>query len=83
MFCFLWKANRRLQLEPEEAGDQNKRARKETSLKLVEIAYQRMTKNFDQARAYDLSEDCFVGAMEMKRLNPPLHQASHSGQKAA
>lgn len=37
---------------------------------LVAIAYRRLTNNFQKARQYDLAEDCFVGAMEMKRLDP-------------
>jgi len=37
---------------------------------LAAIAYRRLTSNFEKVRAYDLAEDCYVGAMEMKRLNP-------------
>jgi hypothetical protein len=29
-----------------------------------------MVKNFERGRAYDLAEDCFVGEMEIKRLDP-------------
>jgi len=37
---------------------------------LVAIAYRRLINNFEKVRDYDLAEDCFVGAMEMKRLDP-------------
>lgn len=37
---------------------------------LVAIAYRQLINNFDKVRALDLAEDCFCGAMEMKRLDP-------------
>lgn len=37
---------------------------------LVAIAYRRMISNFERVRAYDVAEDCFVGAMEMRRRDP-------------
>jgi hypothetical protein len=37
---------------------------------LVAIAYRQLVNNFEKERAYDLAEDCKVGAMEMKRLDP-------------
>jgi hypothetical protein len=40
---------------------------------LVAKAYRQMVNNLDKARAYDLAEDCFIGAMEMKRQNPENH----------
>lgn len=36
----------------------------------VAAAYRRFVINFDEAKHYDLSEDCMIGAMEMKRLDP-------------
>ena len=37
---------------------------------LVAIAYRKLINNFDNVRALDLAEDCFCGAMEMKRRDP-------------
>ena len=37
---------------------------------LVAVAYQQLVNNFEKVRNYDLAEDCFIGAMEMKRLDP-------------
>lgn len=37
---------------------------------LVASTYKKLIRNFDSWRQYDLSEDCFCGAMEMKRLAP-------------
>lgn len=41
-----------------------------TGYEEVAIAYRRLINNFEKARAYDLAEDCMIGAMEMKRLDP-------------
>jgi hypothetical protein len=41
-----------------------------TNHELVAIAYRRLFGNFNRTRAYDLAEDCYVGAMEMRLLNP-------------
>ncbi len=41
-----------------------------TDYEEVAIAYRRLINNFEKARAYDLAEDCSIGAMEMKRLDP-------------
>ena len=43
---------------------------KNDTYELVAIAYRRLTNNFEKSRDYDLAEDCFVGLMEMKRLDP-------------
>lgn len=40
------------------------------SYEQVATAYRRFVINFDEAKHYDLSEDCMIGAMEMKRLDP-------------
>ena len=40
-----------------------------TSYARVAITYCQLINNFDRARAYDLAEDCSIGAMEMKRLD--------------
>lgn len=40
------------------------------SYEQVAIAYRRLISNFENSRAYDLAEDCSIGAMEMKRLDP-------------
>jgi len=40
------------------------------SCEQVAAAYRRFIINFDEAKHYDLAEDCMVGAMEMKRLDP-------------
>ncbi|MDE3242567.1 MAG: pentapeptide repeat-containing protein [Nitrospirota bacterium] len=40
------------------------------SYEQVAAAYRRFIINFDEAKQYDLSEDCVIGAMEMKRLDP-------------
>lgn len=45
------------------------RAGQSPDCELVAIAYRRLVNNFEKARAYDLAEDCFIGAMEMKRLD--------------
>ena len=37
---------------------------------LVAIAYRQLVSNFEKERAYDLAEECKIGAMEMKRLDP-------------
>ncbi len=37
---------------------------------LVASAYRQLVNNFEKERAYDLAEDCKIGAMEMKRLDP-------------
>ena len=37
---------------------------------LVAIAYRRLLCNFEGVRAYDLAEDAFCGAMEMRRRDP-------------
>ncbi len=41
-----------------------------SSYELVASAYRQLINNFERARAYDLAEDCSVGAMEMTRLDP-------------
>jgi uncharacterized protein YjbI with pentapeptide repeats len=40
------------------------------SYELVAIVYRQLAKNFEAKRSYDLAEDCYIGAMEMKRLDP-------------
>jgi len=42
----------------------------ESNYELVASAYRRLVTNFDRTRHFDLSEDCFCGALEMKRLDP-------------
>jgi len=37
---------------------------------LVAVAYRQLVNNFERERAYDLAEECKIGAMEMKRLHP-------------
>ena len=37
---------------------------------LVAVAYRQLINNFEHTRAYHLSEDCSIGAMEMRRRNP-------------
>ena len=39
-------------------------------LEIIAITYRRLINNFEEVRAFDLAEDCFIGAMEMQRLNP-------------
>jgi len=39
---------------------------------LVAVTYRRLIHNFERVRAYDLAEDCYVGAMNMKRLDPKV-----------
>jgi len=59
--------------EPEANKGKNKEeetAEPESRYELVAIAYRRLVHNFENVRAYDLAEDCYVGAMEMKRLDP-------------
>jgi len=43
---------------------------KSRQYELVAKVYRQLVSNFEKARAYDLAEDCFIGAMEMKRLDP-------------
>jgi len=42
----------------------------ESNYELVASAYRRLISNFDHTRHFDLSEDCFCGALEMKRRDP-------------
>ena len=37
---------------------------------LVAVAYRQLVNNFEKVRNYGLAEDCFIGAMEMTRLDP-------------
>jgi len=37
---------------------------------LVADAYRRLVNNFEKTRAYELAEECVIGEMEMRRLNP-------------
>lgn len=37
---------------------------------LAAIAYRQLVNNFEKVRDYDHAEDCWCGAMEMKRLDP-------------
>jgi hypothetical protein len=37
---------------------------------LVAVAYRQLVNNFEKVRNYELAEDCFIGAMEMRRLAP-------------
>jgi len=48
------------------------------SHELVAIAYRRLVSNAERARNYDLAEDCYVGAMEMKRLDPRASLSSRA-----
>jgi uncharacterized protein YjbI with pentapeptide repeats len=41
-----------------------------SGFELVAIVYRQLINNFDKVRALDLAEDCFCGAMEMKRRDP-------------
>jgi hypothetical protein len=41
-----------------------------TDYGLVAVAYRQLVNNFEKNRNYSLAEDCFIGAMEMTRLNP-------------
>ncbi len=61
--------------EPEANKGKNKEeeiAEPESRYELAAIAYRRLINNFEKVRAYDLAEDCFIGAMEMKRLDPKV-----------
>jgi hypothetical protein len=49
---------------------QGQQEQREASYELVAIAYRQLINNFQKARAYDLAEDCWCGAMEMKRRDP-------------
>lgn len=53
-----------------EATPGAKTADNRSGHELVAIAYRQLINNFDKVRALDLAEDCFCGAMEMKRRDP-------------
>jgi uncharacterized protein YjbI with pentapeptide repeats len=55
---------------PSEYGKAIEAERPQPRHELVAIIYRQMVKNFERGRAYDLAEDCFVGEMEIKRLDP-------------
>jgi len=63
------RGRRRIVLQ-DELDVAESEAQSGTNHELVANAYRKLMKNFDNARHYDLSEDCFCGAMEMKRLSP-------------
>lgn len=58
------------ELDIREAIPEEQEILPETTFEMVAIAYRRLVNNFEKARNYDLAEDCFIGAMEMKRLDP-------------
>lgn len=62
------KENGRMVLQDER--DRLANAEGAASYEQVAAAYRRFIINFDEAKHYDLSEDCMIGAMEMKRLDP-------------
>jgi len=62
------KENGRMVLQDER--DRLANAEGAASYEQVAAAYRRFIINFDEAKQYDLSEDCMIGAMEMKRLDP-------------
>jgi hypothetical protein len=49
-----------VRFEPEKYAD----------FELVAVAYRQLVNNFEKTRNYGLAEDCFIGAMEMTRLDP-------------
>jgi len=49
---------------------QKKKRPTETRYELVAVVYRQLVNNFERVRNYDLAEDCFIGAMEMRRLDP-------------
>ncbi|RMH30934.1 MAG: pentapeptide repeat-containing protein [Nitrospirae bacterium] len=44
--------------------------RNDPSYEQVAAAYRRLVRGFDEARQYELAEECFIGAMDMKRQDP-------------
>ena len=60
----------RMALEDELVLYSEYRAQPESDYELVATAYRQMVNNFEKARNYGLAEDCYIGAMEMKRLDP-------------
>jgi hypothetical protein len=62
------RQNRRMILQDEI--DRRGNVSEAASSEEVATAYRRLINNFERARAYDLAEDCSIGAMEMKRLDP-------------
>ena len=48
----------------------------EQTHELVRIAYTRLVEHFDRALSFDLAEQCWVGAMEMARLDPSAKSLS-------
>jgi hypothetical protein len=55
-----------------ETGDDRGLAGEEPTLTFDSVAsvYRQFITTFEKAKDYDLAEDCFCGAMEMKRLDP-------------
>jgi len=51
-------------------GGGQEQGQREARYELVAIAYRQLISNFEKVRAYDLAEDCSIGAMEMKRRDP-------------
>jgi len=45
-------------------------SKKPPTHELVADVYRRLVNNFERARQYELAEQCVVGEMEMRRLNP-------------
>lgn len=74
-----FRQNRRLTLQDEINVHRDYESRRQhpdelsyikPDFELTKITYLRLVNNFERTRQYDLAEDCFIGAMEMKRLDP-------------
>lgn len=58
---------------PQEQGQKQAEEHKtkpEGPYEVVATVYRQLVNNFEKVRAYDLAEDCSIGAMEMRRLDP-------------
>jgi hypothetical protein len=71
----LWDERRVLPVEREMGfieGEDPHRFYRATEHEVVASAYRQLAGAFEQRRAYDLAEECFIGVMEMKRHDRTL-----------
>jgi len=65
-----WYRNRNRMVLQDEITVSCRKFMPEERHELVSLAYQQLVSNFEDKGFYDLAEDCYVGSMEMKRLDP-------------
>jgi len=65
-----WYRNRKRMMLQDEITVSRRKLMPEERHELVSLAYQQLVSNFEDKGFYDLAEDCYIGSMEMKRLDP-------------